>query len=149
MQFQCVINYQLKPRVNHLICILIFDFWNQDLFPTLEKTQVLSNLIFLGLQPETSYATLYFFQVEALNNLKCTFKIIFRVQIKRVYDKYTYQNEIQLCTVQWNLGIENLQFCHHFFFQMREFYSVIHFSIHPSKELCSKMAPGEVGVSLP
>ena len=29
------------------------------------------------------------------------------------------------------------------------FYSVIHISIHPSKELCSKMAPGEVGVSLP
>ena len=28
-------------------------------------------------------------------------------------------------------------------------YSVIHISIHPSKELCSKMAPGEVGVSLP
>ena len=25
-------------------------------------------------------------------------------------------------------------------------YSVIHISIHPSKELCSKMAPGEVGV---
>ena len=28
-------------------------------------------------------------------------------------------------------------------------YSVIHISIHPSKELCSKMAPGEVGVSHP
>ena len=28
-------------------------------------------------------------------------------------------------------------------------YSVIHISIHPTKELCSKMAPGEVGVSLP
>ena len=28
-------------------------------------------------------------------------------------------------------------------------YSVIHISIPPSKELCSKMAPGEVGVSLP
>ena len=28
-------------------------------------------------------------------------------------------------------------------------YSVIHISIHPSKELCSKMAPREVGVSLP
>ena len=28
-------------------------------------------------------------------------------------------------------------------------YSVTHISIHPSKELCSKMAPGEVGVSLP
>ena len=28
-------------------------------------------------------------------------------------------------------------------------YSVIHISIHPSKELCSKMDPGEVGVSLP
>ena len=28
-------------------------------------------------------------------------------------------------------------------------YSVIHISIHPSKELYSKMAPGEVGVSLP
>ena len=30
-----------------------------------------------------------------------------------------------------------------------DMYSVIHISIHPSKELCSKMAPGEVGVSLP
>ena len=29
------------------------------------------------------------------------------------------------------------------------YYSVSHISIHPSKELCSKMAPGEVGVSLP
>ena len=28
-------------------------------------------------------------------------------------------------------------------------YSVIHISIPPIKELCSKMAPGEVGVSLP
>ena len=28
-------------------------------------------------------------------------------------------------------------------------YSVTHISIHPSKELCSKMAPKEVGVSLP
>ena len=28
-------------------------------------------------------------------------------------------------------------------------YSVIHNSIAPSKELCSKMALGEVGVSLP
>ena len=28
-------------------------------------------------------------------------------------------------------------------------YSVIHISIHPSKELFSKMAPGEVGMSLP
>ena len=28
-------------------------------------------------------------------------------------------------------------------------YSVIHNSIAPSKELCSEMAPGEVGVSLP
>ena len=28
-------------------------------------------------------------------------------------------------------------------------YSVIHISTHPSKELCSKMALGEVGVSLP
>ena len=28
-------------------------------------------------------------------------------------------------------------------------YSAIHISIHPSIELCSKMAPGEVGVSLP
>ena len=28
-------------------------------------------------------------------------------------------------------------------------YSVIHISIHPSKELRSKMAPGEVGMSLP
>ena len=28
-------------------------------------------------------------------------------------------------------------------------YSVIHISIHPSKELRSKMAPAEVGVSLP
>ena len=28
-------------------------------------------------------------------------------------------------------------------------YSVVHISIPPSKELCSKMAPGEVGVSLP
>ena len=28
-------------------------------------------------------------------------------------------------------------------------YSVVHISIHPSKELCSKLAPGEVGVSLP
>ena len=28
-------------------------------------------------------------------------------------------------------------------------YSGIHISIHPSKELCSKMAPGKVGVSLP
>ena len=28
-------------------------------------------------------------------------------------------------------------------------YSVIHISIHPSKELCSKMVLGEVGVSLP
>ena len=28
-------------------------------------------------------------------------------------------------------------------------YSVIHDSIAPSKELCSKMALGEVGVSLP
>ena len=27
-------------------------------------------------------------------------------------------------------------------------YSVIHISIHPSKELCSKMAPREVDVSL-
>ena len=29
------------------------------------------------------------------------------------------------------------------------YYSVIHISIPPIKELCSKMAPGEVGVSLP
>ena len=29
------------------------------------------------------------------------------------------------------------------------FYSVIHISTHPSKELCCKMALGEVGVSLP
>jgi hypothetical protein len=28
-------------------------------------------------------------------------------------------------------------------------YSVIHISTHPSKELCSKMALGEVGLSLP
>ena len=28
-------------------------------------------------------------------------------------------------------------------------YSVIHISIPPIKELCSKMAPGEVGVSIP
>ena len=28
-------------------------------------------------------------------------------------------------------------------------YSVIHTSLHLSKELCSKMASGEVGVSLP
>ena len=28
-------------------------------------------------------------------------------------------------------------------------YSAIHISKHPSKELCSKMAPEEVGVSLP
>ena len=28
-------------------------------------------------------------------------------------------------------------------------YSVIHISIPPIKELCSKIAPGEVGVSLP
>ena len=28
-------------------------------------------------------------------------------------------------------------------------YSVTHMSIHPSKGLCSKMAPGEVGLSLP
>ena len=28
-------------------------------------------------------------------------------------------------------------------------YSVIHISIHPSKELCGKMTLGEVGVSLP
>ena len=28
-------------------------------------------------------------------------------------------------------------------------YSVIHISIHPSKELFSKMAPGEIGGSLP
>ena len=28
-------------------------------------------------------------------------------------------------------------------------YSVIHIYIHPSKDLCSKMAPGEVDVSLP
>ena len=28
-------------------------------------------------------------------------------------------------------------------------YSVSHISIHPSKRLCSKMALGEVGVSLP
>ena len=31
----------------------------------------------------------------------------------------------------------------------RSRYSVIHISIHSSKELCSKMAPGEVDVSLP
>ena len=29
------------------------------------------------------------------------------------------------------------------------YYSVIHISIPPIKELCSKIAPGEVGVSLP
>ena len=32
---------------------------------------------------------------------------------------------------------------------MKPYYSVIHISIPPSKELCSKMATGEVDVSLP
>ena len=42
-----------------------------------------------------------------------------------------------------------LIFCHKFGGFKGNPYSVIHISTHPCKELCSKMALGEVGVSLP
>ena len=45
--------------------------------------------------------------------------------------------------------IAQIQPDYRFFAESRHIYSVIHISIHPSKELCSKMAPGEVGVVLP
>ena len=108
MQFQCAINYnQLKPRMNYLICTLIFDFRNQNLFPTLGNSQVLSNLIlFSNRHPE--YSELHL-------------QGVFRVQIKRVYDKSTYQNEILSCTVEF--GNRKYLVLSQFFFLIREFYN--------------------------
>ena len=51
-----------------------------------------------------------------------------------------YNDNLRVISDQWlklHVGLDALS------------YSVIHISIPPIKELCSKMAPGEVGVSLP
>ena len=62
-----------------------------------------------------------------------------KCQLKKVSWKY-------LLFIKWRLRKYGT------FLKTNEFYqkySVIHNSISPSKELCSKMAPGEVGVSFP